>query len=131
MKGFASVGAGGGSIARVRQGALLVGPESAGSVPGPVCYGRGGTAPTVTDADAVLGYLPAASFAAGRMHLDIDAAREAIQREIAEPLGMDVVEAAWGIERIVQAHRDRGPRGGRGGDAGGESHEPPASHGQR
>jgi len=53
-----SVGAGGGSIARVRQGALLVGPESAGSAPGPVCYGRGGTQPTVTDADAVLGYLP-------------------------------------------------------------------------
>ena len=99
-----SVGAGGGSIARVRQGALLVGPESAGSVPGPVCYGRGGTAPTVTDADAVLGYLPAASFAAGRMHLDIDAAREAIRTEIAEPLGMDVVEAAWGIERIVNAN---------------------------
>ena len=53
-----SVGAGGGSIARVRQGALLVGPESAGSNPGPVCYGRGGARPTVTDADAVLGYLP-------------------------------------------------------------------------
>jgi N-methylhydantoinase A len=64
-----SVGAGGGSVARVRQGALLVGPESAGSTPGPVCYGRGGTAPTVTDADAVLGYLPAASFAGGRMLL--------------------------------------------------------------
>jgi N-methylhydantoinase A len=99
-----SVGAGGGSIARVRQGALLVGPESAGSVPGPVCYGKGGTAPTVTDADAVLGYLPAESFAAGRMHLDVEAAREAIRSEIAEPLGMDVVEAAWGIERIVNAN---------------------------
>jgi N-methylhydantoinase A len=99
-----SVGAGGGSIARVRQGALLVGPESAGSVPGPVCYGKGGTAPTVTDADAVLGYLPAESFAAGRMRLDVEAAREAIRSEIAEPLGMDVVEAAWGIERIVNAN---------------------------
>jgi N-methylhydantoinase A len=99
-----SVGAGGGSIARVRQGALLVGPESAGSVPGPVCYGRGGTAPTVTDADAVLGYLPTGSFAAGRMSLDIDAARNSIRTEIAEPLGMDVVEAAWGIERIVNAN---------------------------
>ncbi len=60
-----SVGAGGGSIARVRQGALLVGPDSAGSHPGPVCYGRGGTDPTVTDADAVLGYLPAKGFAGG------------------------------------------------------------------
>ena len=69
-----SVGAGGGSIARVRQGALLVGPESAGSNPGPVCYGRGGARPTVTDADAVLGYLPADGFAGGRMTLDVDAA---------------------------------------------------------
>jgi N-methylhydantoinase A len=99
-----SVGAGGGSVARVRQGALLVGPESAGSMPGPVCYGRGGTAPTVTDADAVLGYLPAASFAGGRMHLDIEAARDAIRTNVAEPLGMDIVEAAWGIERIVNAN---------------------------
>lgn len=99
-----SVGAGGGSIARVRQGALLVGPESAGSTPGPVCYGRGGTRPTVTDADVVLGYLPAEGFAAGRMRLDVDAAREAIRREVAEPLGIDVVDAAWGIERIVNAN---------------------------
>jgi N-methylhydantoinase A len=99
-----SVGAGGGSIARVRQGALLVGPESAGSVPGPVCYGKGGTAPTVTDADAVLGYLPAEGFAAGRMRLDVESARAAIATDVAEPLGMDVVEAAWGIERIVNAN---------------------------
>jgi N-methylhydantoinase A len=99
-----SVGAGGGSIARVRQGALLVGPESAGSQPGPVCYGRGGARPTVTDADAVLGYLPADGFAGGRMHLEIDAAYDAIEREIAQPLGLDVVEAAWGIERIVNAN---------------------------
>ncbi len=99
-----SVGAGGGSIARVRQGALLVGPESAGSAPGPVCYGRGGTRPTVTDADAVLGYLPPTGFAGGRMNLDIDAARDAIQREIAGPLDIDIVAAAWGIERIVNAN---------------------------
>jgi N-methylhydantoinase A len=99
-----SVGAGGGSIARVRQGALLVGPESAGSQPGPVCYGRGGERPTVTDADAVLGYLPADGFAGGRMHLDIDAARAAVQRDVADPLGIDVTEAAWGIERIVNAN---------------------------
>src|SRR3954451_24381269 len=99
-----SVGAGGGSIARVRQGVLLVGPESAGSNPGPVCYGRGGTLPTVTDADVVLGYLPTTGFAGGRMELDVDAARAAIQREVADPLGIDVVEAAWGIERIVNAN---------------------------
>ena len=99
-----SVGAGGGSIARVRQGALLVGPESAGSKPGPVCYGRGGDRPTVTDADVVLGYLPTDGFAAGRMRLDVEAAREAIRRDVAEPLGIDVVEAAWGIDRIVNAN---------------------------
>src|SRR2546423_558392 len=99
-----SVGAGGGSIARVRQGALLVGPESAGSVPGPACYGRGGTNATVTDADAVLGYLPVDTFAGGRMTLDVDASRAAIERDVAEPLGVDVVEGAWGIERIVNAN---------------------------
>jgi N-methylhydantoinase A len=99
-----SVGAGGGSIARVRQGALLVGPDSAGSVPGPACYGRGGDRPTVTDADAVLGYLPTSAFAAGRMTLDVDAARAAIERDVAQPLGIDVVDAAWGIERIVNAN---------------------------
>jgi N-methylhydantoinase A len=96
-----SVGAGGGSIAQVRQGALLVGPESAGSQPGPVCFGRGGTRATVTDADAVLGYLPTTGFAGGRMTLDVEAARAAIQRDVADPLGIDVIEAAWGIERIV------------------------------
>jgi N-methylhydantoinase A len=99
-----SVGAGGGSIARVRQGALLVGPESAGSAPGPACYGRGGERPTVTDADVVLGYLPAEGFAGGRMRLDLDAARAAITRDVADPLGIDVTEAAWGIERIVNAN---------------------------
>ncbi|HEX2738219.1 MAG TPA: hydantoinase/oxoprolinase family protein, partial [Acidimicrobiia bacterium] len=99
-----SVGAGGGSIARVRQGALLVGPESAGAQPGPVCYGMGGARPTVTDADAVLGYLPADGFADGRMTLDVDAARDAIRIEVAEPLDLDVIEAAWGIERIVNAN---------------------------
>jgi N-methylhydantoinase A len=99
-----SVGAGGGSIARVRQGALLVGPESAGSAPGPVSYGRGGTSPTVTDADAVLGYLPVAGFAGGRMRLEVDGAEEAITRDVAGPLGLDPVDAAWGIERIVNAN---------------------------
>ncbi|MFZ4585638.1 MAG: hydantoinase/oxoprolinase family protein [Acidimicrobiia bacterium] len=99
-----SVGAGGGSIARVRQGALLVGPESAGSNPGPVSYSKGGVHPTVTDADAVLGYLPSDGFAGGRMTLDIDAARAAIQRDVADPLGVDLTDAAWGIERIVNSN---------------------------
>ena len=99
-----SVGAGGGSIARVRQGALLVGPESAGSNPGPVCYGYGGTAPTVTDADVVLGYVPVEAFAGGRMQLDADAALDALTRDVATPLGVDPIEAAWGVERIVNAN---------------------------
>ena len=99
-----SVGAGGGSIARVRQGALLVGPESAGSTPGPACYGRGGTRPSVTDADAVLGYLPVDGFAGGRMHLDVSAARTAITEHVADPLAIELTDAAWGIERIVNAN---------------------------
>ena len=99
-----SVGAGGGSIARVRQGALLVGPESAGSTPGPACYGRGGTRPSVTDADAVLGYLPVDGFAGGRMRLDLAAARTAITEHVAEPLGIELTDAAWGIERIVNSN---------------------------
>jgi N-methylhydantoinase A len=99
-----SVGAGGGSIARVRQGALLVGPDSAGSFPGPVCYSRGGQLATVTDSDAVLGYLPSKGFAGGRMELDVDAARAAISRDVAEPLGLTIDEAAWSIQRIVNAN---------------------------
>ena len=99
-----SVGAGGGSIVRVRQGALLVGPESAGATPGPVCYERGGVLPTVTDADVVLGYVPVEGFAGGRMRLDADGALVALTREVAEPLGLDPIEAAWGVERIVNAN---------------------------
>ena len=98
------IGAGGGSIARVRQGSLLVGPESAGAQPGPVCFARGGTLPTVTDADAVLGYLRPTGFADGRMDLDLEAARKAIRSEVAEPLDIDLIAAAWGIERIVNAN---------------------------
>jgi N-methylhydantoinase A len=99
-----SVGAGGGSIARVRQGALLVGPDSAGSFPGPACYRRGGTRPTVTDSDAILGYLPTTGFAAGRMTLDVEAARTAMARDVAGPLALGVEEAAWAVQRIVNAN---------------------------
>lgn len=96
------IGAGGGSIARVDAlGLLKVGPDSAGAEPGPVCYGRGGTEPTVTDADLVLGYLDPDYFLGGQLTLDLPAAREAIKQRIAEPLGLSVEDAAWGIHQIV------------------------------
>src|SRR5712671_497703 len=99
-----SIGDGGGSIAAVSEfGILLVGPDSAGSTPGPACYGRGGTRPTVTDADALLGYLPVDGFAGGRMHLDLPAARTAILEHVARPLEIEITDAAWGIERIVNS----------------------------
>ena len=96
------IGAGGGSIAHTDQlGLLRVGPESAGADPGPACYGRGGIEPTVTDADVILGYVDPSSFLGGRMELDVDAARGAVRERLAEPLGLDVTEAAWGIHKIV------------------------------
>ncbi len=98
------VGAGGGSVAWVDSGGILrVGPRSAGADPGPVCYGKGGKDPTVTDANLVLGRLNPAYFLGGEIHLDIDAARLAIEGKCAEPMGMDVVEAAHGIIEIANA----------------------------
>ena len=99
-----AVGAGGGSIARVEDGLLRVGPESAGAVPGPVCYATGGTLATVTDADVVLGIIDPDNFLGGRMKLDRDGATRAIRTQIAEPLGVGVEEAAAGIRRIVDTH---------------------------
>ena len=97
-----TVGAGGGSIAWVDSGGLLqVGPRSAGSYPGPACYGRGGTEPTVTDANLVLGYLNPDRFLGGEMKLDAAAAEEAIRRHVAEPLGLTVIEAALAISEVV------------------------------
>ena len=94
-------GAGGGSIARIDElGLLKVGPESAGADPGPACYGQGGTEPTVTDADALLGYLNPDYFLGGRMSLDLKAAESAMAR-LAEPLGLSVTEAAHGLFRVV------------------------------
>ena len=91
---LAEVGAGGGSIAWLdADGALRVGPRSAGAVPGPSCYGRGGTEPTVTDADLVLGYLDPAGLAGG-LALSVDAASRALARVVADPLGIEVTEAA-------------------------------------
>lgn len=96
------IGAGGGSLAQIDAlGLLKVGPHSAGADPGPACYGRGGTKPTVTDADLVLGYLDPDFFLGGRMQLDRAAAERAIKAEVADPLGMSVSEAAWGIHQIV------------------------------
>ena len=96
------IGAGGGSIARVdKLSRVQVGPESAGSEPGPACYGRNGIHPTVTDADCVLGRLDAESFAGGNLHLKSDAALTAIKVSIADSLGTDSMEAAKGIAEIV------------------------------
>ncbi|MFL5627688.1 MAG: hydantoinase/oxoprolinase family protein [Ktedonobacteraceae bacterium] len=96
------IGAGGGSIARVDPlGLLKVGPASAGAEPGPACYGNGGTEPTVTDADLVLGYLDPDYFLGGQLRIDLAAARRAIQERIADPLGLSIEEAAWGIHQIV------------------------------
>ncbi len=107
-----SIGAGGGSIASVdAQGLLHVGPKSAGAVPGPVCYGRGGTEPTVTDACLALGIIDPRFFLGGAIALDLDAARRAIDEKVARPLGLSVDEAAHAIlalatENMVQAIMD-------------------------
>jgi len=98
-----AIGAGGGSIARVVDGQLRVGPDSAGARPGPVCYGRGGKLATVTDADVVLGIIDPQTFLGGKMKLDREAAAAAIAEQIAMPLGLTTEEAAAGIRRIVDA----------------------------
>jgi len=102
MMDINTVSAGGGTIARVdRLGVLEVGPRSAGAVPGPACYGRGGEEPTITDCNLVLGYLSPDNFLGGRMRLDAERARRAVQERVARPLGMGVEEAAEGIIRII------------------------------
>jgi N-methylhydantoinase A len=98
-----SIGAGGGSIASVRFGELTVGPDSAGANPGPACYGRGGTRPTGTDADLVLGTLSPSDFASGGLRLDVRAAERAISQHVAEPLGLTLIEAAWGIRQVLDS----------------------------
>ena len=100
MMDIFEVGTGGGSIARVEEGGLRVGPQSAGAAPGPACYGLGGSEPTVTDANLVLGRLGADRFLGGEMRLDVAAAERAIAG-VAKPLGMDITEAADGILRIA------------------------------
>ncbi|GIX49129.1 MAG: hypothetical protein KatS3mg131_3340 [Candidatus Tectimicrobiota bacterium] len=99
------IGAGGGSIASVDAlRRLRVGPESAGADPGPACYGRGGTRPTVTDANVLLGYINPEFFLGGEMPLDVEAARQAVQRGVAAPLGIGVTEAALGIHEVANEH---------------------------
>ena len=98
------IGAGGGSIAWIDSGGILrVGPHSAGANPGPVCYGQGGTEPTITDANLVLGRISADYFLGGEISLDIEAARQAISEKCAEPLGMGVEEVALGIVEIANS----------------------------
>ena len=108
---LAEVGAGGGSICRLDAGgAPKVGPDSAGAEPGPVCYGRGGTEPTITDCNLALGYLDPAGLVGGVLRLDADAARAAIARSLAEPLHRSVEEAAYGMLRLASASMMRAIR---------------------
>ena len=115
------IGAGGGSLAAVDMGLIRVGPTSAGALPGPACYGRGGDRPTVTDANLIIGYLNPHYFNGGAMKLDVEAARKAIATHIAQPLGLSIGEAAWGIHavansgmeaamRVISVERGRDPQ---------------------
>lgn len=108
---IAEVGSGGGSIAYLDgAGGLRVGPRSAGAVPGPACYQRGGTEPTVTDANVVLGYIRPGELADGEVSINVEAAHRAIHDHIAVPLGMDLLQAAEGIHRIANARTMRALR---------------------
>lgn len=109
MVDVVSVGAGGGSIARAKGGQLTVGPDSAGSQPGPVCYRRGGTEPTVTDADLLCGRLDPAGFWGGRLTLDMDGARSAVA-QVGKAVGLDIDAAAVAIVEIIDAHMCDGIR---------------------
>jgi len=104
------IGAGGGSVARTSMGLIMVGPDSAGAQPGPICYGLGGAAPTITDANLTLGYLDAGYFNGGAMPLDVEEAAAGIERFIARPLGLSLHEAAWGIHSVANANMERAMR---------------------
>ena len=108
---LAEIGAGGGSIAWIdRGGALRVGPQSAGADPGPACYRRGGTAPTVTDANVALGYLNPEYLVGGELEIDADLSRAALSDEIAGPLGFELEQAAFGIHTVVNSTMVRAVR---------------------
>ena len=105
MLNVVTIGAGGGSIGWIDEGGLLkMGPQSAGANPGPACYDRGGNLPTCTDADLVLGYLDKDFFAGGRIPLNLDKSREAIERHIAGPLKLDLMEAAAGMYSVINVN---------------------------
>ena len=111
MLSIATIGAGGGSIGWVDEGGLLrMGPQSAGALPGPACYGRGGELPACTDADLVLGYLDPDFFAGGKLPLQVERARAAIEARIAGPLGMTVEQAAAGMYRVINMNMAHGVR---------------------
>ncbi|NIM59356.1 MAG: hydantoinase/oxoprolinase family protein [Candidatus Aminicenantes bacterium] len=111
MLGIVTIGAGGGSIGWVDEGGLLrMGPQSAGSKPGPACYDLGGELPTCTDADLVLGYLDKDFFAGGKIPLNYERAERAIKEKIATPLGMNMVEAAAGMYRVINVNMASGVR---------------------
>lgn len=99
-----TIGAGGGSIAWIDHGMLRMGPQSAGAVPGPACYGNGGREPTCSDANLVLGYLSADFFAGGRIKLDAQAALDAIATKVAAPLAMEPVRAAYGMYHVMNVN---------------------------
>ncbi|HUU82256.1 MAG TPA: hydantoinase/oxoprolinase family protein [Phycisphaerae bacterium] len=111
MLDIVTIGAGGGSIGWIDEGGLLrMGPQSAGADPGPACYAKGGTLPTCTDADLILGYLDPDFFAGGKIKLDRQAARDAVAEHIAGPLGMSVEEAAAGMYRVINTNMAHGVR---------------------
>ena len=111
MLDIVTIGAGGGSIAWIDEGGLLrLGPQSAGADPGPVCYGKGGTSPTCTDADLVLGYLDPDFFAGGKIKLDRDGASRAIEEDIAQPLGLSIEDAAAGMYQVINTNMAQGVR---------------------
>lgn len=111
MLGIVTIGAGGGSIGWVDEGGLLrMGPQSAGSNPGPACYNLGGELPACTDADLILGYLDKDFFAGGKIPLNYEKAEKAIKEKIADPLKMSVVEAAAGMYRIINVNMASGVR---------------------
>jgi N-methylhydantoinase A len=111
MLAIHTIGAGGGSIARVDAGGVLrVGPQSAGATPGPSCYGRGGDLPTVTDANLALGYLNPSATLGGSVVLDVDRAREAISAQVGAPMRLSLEHAALGVLRMINAHMTNGIR---------------------
>ena len=111
MLAITTIGAGGGSIGWIDEGGLLrMGPRSAGALPGPACYGRGGEQATCTDANLLLGYLDPGFFAGGELALDVDQAAAAVRQGVAEPLGLDVEAAAAGMYRVINTNMAHGVR---------------------